>query len=98
MMLLGGGAAPATARSQGHQGEGRSARFTLVTGIPGSTADTQTLYVIDDTNELLFTFEYNAVRRKDKMTPQAVTDLRKYIHRAVELRAEARQKDKDKKK
>ena len=85
-LLVGGAVVPAPAYSQGHEGEGRTGRFALVTGIRGSTPNTQTVYLVDEANELLFTFEYNALRKKDKMELQAATDIRKYIHRGLELR------------
>ena len=87
-LLVGGAVGPAAAYSQGHQGEGRTGRFALVTGIRGSTPNTQTVYFVDEANEMLFTFEYNALRKKDKMELQAATDIRKYIRRGLELRAE----------
>lgn len=54
-------------------GEHRPNRYTLTLGIPGTTDDTQTLYVTDGVDEILFIFEYNA--KTHKLEPRKPVDL-----------------------
>jgi len=77
------------ATGQESAGEGRTGRFALVTGIRGNQPNTQTVYILDETNEVLLAFEYDARGRSGQMEIQAVVDLHRYIERAIELRAQA---------
>ena len=53
------------------QGEGRSGRYALVPGVSGTTANSETLYILDDLNEVLFIFEYTSRSKR--------VDLRDYV-------------------
>lgn len=98
-MAVGGRLFPETGFSQPSEGAGRTARFALVTGVRGNNANEQTVYILDEANELLFAFEYSALRKPDKnMELKGVTDLRRYVGRALKLRAEAEKERKEKEK
>jgi len=91
-LIAGGPGLPTAAHGQSTGGEGRAGRFALVPGVRGTNANTQTVYILDETTEVLFTFEYDARKRKDNMELRSVADIRKYIRRALELRAKAEEK------
>ncbi|MFC1806490.1 hypothetical protein ACFL09_05870 [Planctomycetota bacterium] len=98
-LLVGGVTRSPVAYSQESAGAGRTARFALVTGIAGNTPNTQTMYLVDETNELLFAFEYSARGKPtESMDFRGIVDLRKYAKRGLELRANAEKKDKKGKK
>jgi hypothetical protein len=56
-LLVGSAMMPQTALAQG---EGRAGRYTLVRGVQGTTQRSETVYVTDDLNEMLFIFEYSS--------------------------------------
>jgi len=82
-LLVGGAIFPKAAYSQ--EGEGRAGRYALVTGIPGNAPKTQTLYIIDDVNEILYAFEYSS--RAKEIAYRHATDIRRYGSKLLELRA-----------
>jgi len=83
-LLVGGMVFPKAAYSQ-DAGEGRTSRFALVTGVPGTSPRSETLYIVDDMNEILYIFEYSS-RAKEVQLRQA-TDIRRYSAKLLEARA-----------
>ena len=63
-----------------------ASRYAMVTGIAGSAANTQTLYIVDDVHEILFAFEYHS--RANRLTLKAVADIQLYAQGLVKKRAE----------
>lgn len=91
-LLVGGVIFPKAAYSQ--EGEGRTGRYALVTGIPGNTQKSQTLYLVDDLNEILYIFEYSS--RAKELAVREVSDLRRYATKLLEARSK-KERTKDRK-
>ena len=53
------------------QGEGRAGRYALVRGVAGTTANSETVYIVDDLNQMLFIFEYSSRSKR--------VDIREYV-------------------
>jgi len=89
-LLVGSFILPSPTYGQQSRGEGRAGRYALVTGIAGVTQKSQTLYVVDDANELLFVFEYSA--RSREIAFREATDMRRYASQAIKMRAKREEK------
>ncbi|NQT86045.1 hypothetical protein HQ560_04725 [bacterium] len=61
-ILVGTVVMPQTATAQ--TGEGRTQRYALVRGVSGTTQRSETIYVVDDLNQMLFAYEYQSRSRK----------------------------------
>jgi hypothetical protein len=89
-VLMGSLIAPRPAMAQGAAaaagGQGRTARYAFVTGIAGIQARSETLYVVDDANELLFVFEYSGSSHKCEF--KTAKDLRRDARDLMKLRAQ----------
>lgn len=70
--------------------------YAFVAGIRGRTADTQTLYIADDANEILFVLEYDA--RDKKLEGRDAVNLRDHIKEILAKRAKDKGDDEEKKK
>ena len=57
-------------------GEGRTLRYALVTGLAGTARNTQTVFITDDTSDILFAFEYSSSAKKVKF--RNAFDLRRF--------------------
>ncbi len=68
-ILVGTVVMPQTASAQ--TGEGRSQRYALVRGVSGTTQRSETVYIVDDLNQMLFAYEYQSRSRK--------VELRQYV-------------------
>ena len=89
--LMVGGVGPRRGYAQeGGLGEGRSRRYAMVTGIRGSSTNTQTVYVVDDVNQLLYALEYHSRSNEFKM--RNIGDIRKYSDHWSEVRDKADRK------
>ncbi|MFW6161829.1 MAG: hypothetical protein ACODAJ_03615 [Planctomycetota bacterium] len=77
---------PGYAQNSG-PGEGRTRRYVMVTGIRGSAANTQTVYVVDDVNQIVYAFEYHS--RAKEMRYRAHSDIYLYSSRLIEGRRES---------
>jgi len=84
-LLLGTSLLTRPTYAQESRGEGRSGRYALVTGIAGAATNTQSLYIVDDINQILFVFEYHA--RANRFTFRAASDIQRYAGELVEQRA-----------
>jgi len=71
-------------------GEGRTRRYIVVTGPRGSAANTQTVYVVDDVNQILYAFEYHS--RSKEMKYRAHSDIYLFAGKLAELREKAERK------
>jgi len=84
--LLGGGViTPQTAVGQDELVGNTSMRYSMVLGLPGSTERSQTLYLIDDLNDIFYILEYTSKSRS--VTPRKIVDLRKYSTEVIHQRA-----------
>ncbi|MFP4055298.1 MAG: hypothetical protein ACLF0G_00340 [Candidatus Brocadiia bacterium] len=88
-LLVGSFVLPRSAHGQPEVGPARSARYAILTGVRGSNPTEQTVYIVDDTNEILFVFEYDSRGSKRKYEFQTAIDLRKYANMAIKARARA---------
>jgi len=70
-------------------------RYSLITGIRGSTQSSQTLYILDDVEDLLFAYEYNS--RSHRLEPhlKGARNIRRYTAEVLETRAKAERKQRD---
>jgi hypothetical protein len=71
---------------------GTSYRYALVLGLPGLVAGSQTLYFMDDTNDIFYVLEYNS--RSHKIEPTKVSDLRRWGTEIIRARAKRDEKKK----
>ncbi|MFP4055297.1 MAG: hypothetical protein ACLF0G_00335 [Candidatus Brocadiia bacterium] len=93
--LVGGLLWPRRAAAQQFEGgaEGRSLRYGVVTGVRGSRTRSQTVYVIDDTNEFLYILEYSSAgSAKDALEWRGYADLRLFALKGLKERAERERK------
>lgn len=74
-------------------GAGQVGRYALLTGIRGSVASTQTLYLLDDQEDLLLAFEYNS--RSREMSFKQPVNLRRYASEMIEKRARDERRRRD---
>jgi hypothetical protein len=65
--------------------EGRGFRYGLVTGVHGNAQQSETVYIVDDLNELILIYEYNA--RSRELTARNAVDLRGDASKFIKLRA-----------
>ena len=88
-LIVGGFVLPRSAYSQQSSAEGRSDRYALVTGIEGSTRNSQVVYLIDNTNRIMYAFEYSSSRKELRprmpIDIQAVSDV--YIKKRAKREA-----------
>ena len=84
-LIVGGFVLPRPAYSQQSSAEGRSERYSLVTGIEGSTRNSQVVYLIDNTNRIMYAFEYSASR--EELRPRMPIDLKVVSDKFIKLRA-----------
>ena len=86
-LLVGSAMMPETALAQ--NAEGRTSRFALVRGVRGTTQGSETVYITDDLNQMLFVFEYTS--RSKKVDIREFVDLQVAGAAALKKRA-AREK------
>ena len=85
-LLSGGLLTPQPAIGQEPLGAGAEAmRYSMVLGIAGSTERSQTLYLVDDLNDIFYVLEYSSKTRT--IVPRKVTDLRRYSAEIIRKRA-----------
>ena len=84
-LIVGGFVLPRPAYSQQSSAEGRSDRYALVTGIEGSTRNSQVVYLIDNTNRIMYAFEYSS--SKKELRPRMPIDLQAVSDVYIKLRA-----------
>jgi len=90
-LLAGSAILPRSTHGQQFEGaEGRSGRYALVTGVPGSTTRSQTVYILDDLNQFLYAFEYRS--KSEKFEYRSVIDLRLVANKFLKDRARHEQK------
>ena len=65
-------------------GEGRTQRYALVTGLAGVARQTQTLFITDDTTDILFAFEYSSAAKQVKF--RNAVDLRRFVEKLAKTR------------
>ena len=82
-LLVGSVVLPPSAIGAG--AEGRGFRYGLLTGVAGSTAQSETIYIIDDATEAVMVYEYNA--RAHELTARNAIDLRGDAAREIKKRA-----------
>ncbi|MFC1806488.1 hypothetical protein ACFL09_05860 [Planctomycetota bacterium] len=73
-------------------GEGRSRRYVMIVGTRGSAANTQTLYVVDDANQVIYAFEYHS--RANEMKYRAHADISRFARKLIEKREEGERRGK----
>jgi len=83
-LLVGSVVLPPAAQGAGAGTEGRGFRYGLVTGVHGNAQQSETVYVIDDSNELIMIYEYNP-RSRDLVARNA-QDMRAEAARLIKLR------------
>jgi hypothetical protein len=62
-------------------------RYSVLTGIRGSTQHSQTLYLLDDVEDLLLAYEYDSRARQLEPHLKGSANLRRYTARILEERA-----------
>ncbi|NQT86044.1 hypothetical protein HQ560_04720 [bacterium] len=82
-ILVSSAIVPRTASAQDAESSG--GRYALVRGVPGSTANSETLYVLDDLNQIVFFFEYSS--RSRTLEPKAYIDLQPSVAAGLKKRA-----------
>ena len=65
-------------------------RYAMVTGVRGSAANTQTVYIVDDVNQILYAFEYHS--RAKEMKYRDHSDIYLFAGKLAELRQKAERK------
>ena len=65
--------------------EGGGGRYALIRGVPGSTTNSETLYVLDDLNQIIFFFEYSS--RSKSLEPRTYIDLQPDVASGLKRRA-----------
>ena len=83
-LLLGGVVLPRPTYAQLHYGEGRSAKYVVVTGVEGTAKHTQTIYITDNTNDILYIFEYSSSAKDIRL--RNVYDVRLFSTRLIKGR------------
>jgi hypothetical protein len=66
-------------------GVGRTFRYAFVTGIPGTLPRSESLYVVDDANELLLVYEYTGTSHKCEF--RTAKDIRREARELIKLRS-----------
>ena len=84
-LLCGGVITPQTAVGQDELLGNTSMRYSMVLGLPGSVERSQTLYLIDDLNDIFYILEYSSKSRN--ITPRKIVDLRRYSTEVIHTRA-----------
>ncbi len=88
-LLVGGVVLPPRAEAQDlpffHFGEGRSTKYIVVTGVEGTVVRSQTVYVVDNANDVLYVFEYSSQARGAKL--RYVKDIRLLSEQFIKARA-----------
>lgn len=70
-------------------------RYSVLTGIRGSVQSTQTLYILDDVEDILFAYEYNSNSHKLEPQVKGAANIRRYTAKVLEERAKAERKKRD---
>jgi hypothetical protein len=68
-------------------------RYGMVTGLPGSTERSQTLYLIDDLNDIFYILEYSS--KTYKIEVRELIDLERYATEILKKRAKRDVKEKE---
>jgi hypothetical protein len=92
-LLLGGVVLPRPSYGQQagwHYGEGRSGKYMVVTGVEGSANRTQTIYVTDNANDILYVLEYSSAAKDIKL--RNVYDVRMFSTRLIKERDKREEK------
>jgi hypothetical protein len=82
-LLLGGFGSPRSA--VGQEPGAIANRYALVTGIPGTTRRTQTLYLVDDATDILYVMEYRG--RSHDLEFRTAISMRAYAQKVIKGRA-----------
>lgn len=88
-LLAGGLLLPRSTYAQ-HFGEGRSGKYVLVTGVEGTAKRTQTIYITDNANDILYIFEYSSAAKDVKI--RNVYDVRRFSTRLIKERGKREDK------
>lgn len=86
-LLVGRAVVPRAAHAQENLGEGRTRRYAMVTGLRGTAQHTQTVFIVDDVNQIIFAIEYHS--RSNEFTLRKMADVRKVTAKLAELRDRA---------
>jgi hypothetical protein len=92
-LLIGGALLPRSTYGQQvlyDYGEGRSAKYMVVTGIEGTAAHTQTIYVTDNANDILYILEYSSAAKDIKL--RNLYDVRMFSGRLIKERDKREEK------
>ncbi|MFC1806489.1 hypothetical protein ACFL09_05865 [Planctomycetota bacterium] len=72
-------------------------RYAVIPGLRGSSIGAETLYVLDDVEDLLMTYEYDSRKREFEPQLAGIANLRRYTAKIIEDRAKADRKKRTKK-
>jgi len=88
-LLAGGVLFPRTTWGQDEPLTTPGGRYTLITGIRGSTQSSESLYILDDVEDMLLAYEYNS--RSHELEPhlKGAVNIRRYTAEILEKRAKA---------
>jgi len=91
-LLAGGVLFPRTTWGQDEPLTTPGGRYALLTGIAGSDASEQTIYLLDDVEDMLLTYEYDSRSHEIHQPPtlKACVNLRLYSAKVIEDRAKAK--------
>lgn len=84
-LLCGGLLTPRSAIGQEPLAATQAMRYSMVLGIPGSTERSQTLYLVDDLNDIFYILEYSSKTRT--IVPRRLMDLRRFSTEIMRKRA-----------
>ncbi len=82
-ILVSSAIAPRNASAQDAEGSG--GRYALVRGVSGSAANSETLYLLDDLNQIVLFYEYSS--RSRTLEPKAFVDLQPLVAGGLRKRA-----------
>jgi len=91
-LLAGSFIFPRATWGQDDVGVVQGGRYSVITGIRGSTQNSETLYVLDDVEDMLLPYEYSS--RSHELEPHltAAVNIRRYSTKILEDRAKAERK------
>jgi hypothetical protein len=93
-LLVGGVVLPRPTHAQQlhHFGEGRSAKYVLVTGVEGNARQTQTIYLTDNANDILYIFEYCSTAKRYEL--RNIYDVRHFSSALISKRGKREDREK----
>ena len=77
--------------ADGGGAEGRTMRYALVTGITGTTPGSETVYLLDEANDLLIVYEYSS--RSRELVLRTAGDIRRVASQFIKARAHKAEKE-----